>query len=37
MMLVGNIDTYEFGVLYDKQEFTSINFLENLNKQMNDM
>ena len=36
-MLVGNIDTYEFGVLYDKQEFTSINFLENLNKQMNDM
>ena len=36
-MLVGNMDTYEFGVLYDKKQFTSIEFLENINKQMNDM
>ena len=36
-MLVGNIDTYEFGVLYDKKQFTSIEFLENINNKMNDM
>ena len=35
-MLVGNIDTYEFGVL-NKKEFTPIEFLENINNKMNDM
>lgn len=34
-MLVSNVDTYEFGVLYNKNKVSPIKFLEELNEILN--